>query len=74
MPPMPVEDRAADTWEPLVAVADLAAGSWPDRARAAAELLTAEHDDTGEVMTSTALLADCRTAFSDARRCRPKSC
>lgn len=66
MPPMPVEDRAADTWEPLVAVADLAAGSWPDRARAAAELLTAEHDDTGEVRTSTALLADCRTAFNDA--------
>lgn len=66
MPPMPVEDRAADTWEPLVAVADLAAGGWPARARAAAELLTAEHDDTGEVATSTALLADCRAAFGDA--------
>ena len=51
MPPMPVEDRAADTWEPLVAVADLAAGGWPTRARTAAELLTAEHDDTGEVAT-----------------------
>ena len=24
---MPLEDRAADTWEPLIAVADLAAGS-----------------------------------------------
>lgn len=66
MPPMPVEDRAADTWEPLVAVADLAAGSWPVRARTAAELLTAEHDDTGTVATSTALLADCRGAFGDA--------
>ena len=28
-PPMPVEDRAADTWEPLVAVADLAGEEWP---------------------------------------------
>jgi uncharacterized protein DUF3631 len=67
MPWMPVEDRAADTWEPLVAVADLAAGSWPVRARTAAELLTAEHDDDGgPVPTSAALLADCRGAFGDA--------
>ena len=66
IPAMPVEDRAADTWEPLVAVADLAAGTWPARARSAAELLTAEHDDTGPLATSTALLADCRTAFGDA--------
>lgn len=66
MPPMPVEDRAADTWEPLVAVADLAAGHWPARARTAAELLTAEHDgDGGAVPTATALLADCRGAFGD---------
>ena len=32
-PAMPVEDRAADTWEPLVAVADLAGGGWPELAR-----------------------------------------
>lgn len=32
-PPMPVEDRAADTWQPLIAVADLAGGSWPEAAR-----------------------------------------
>src|SRR5699024_3552875 len=52
---------------PLVAVADLAAGSWQVRARTAAELLTAEHDDDGgPVPTSAALLADCRGAFGDA--------
>ena len=28
-PSMPLEDRAADTWEPLIAVADLAGGGWP---------------------------------------------
>src|SRR5688572_20286012 len=31
-PAMPVEDRAADTWEPLFAVAALAGGAWPQRA------------------------------------------
>jgi hypothetical protein len=34
-PDLPVEDRAADTWEPLVAVADLASGGWPQWAREA---------------------------------------
>jgi hypothetical protein len=37
-PAMPegVTDRAAECWEPLLAVADAAGGEWPDRARAAA--------------------------------------
>ena len=37
-PEMPngITDRAADVWEPLIAVADLARGHWPERARAAA--------------------------------------
>jgi hypothetical protein len=34
VPAMPVQDRAADTWEPLVIVADLAGGQWPALARA----------------------------------------
>ncbi|GAA1258644.1 hypothetical protein GCM10009677_06780 [Sphaerisporangium rubeum] len=62
-PEMPVEDRAADTWEPLVAVADHAAGDWPERARAAALTLTAEADDSGQPSPRVRLLADCRTAF-----------
>lgn len=42
-PVLPVEDRAADTWEPLVIIADLAAGSWPRRARTAcARMVAAE--------------------------------
>ncbi|MGC5013151.1 DUF3631 domain-containing protein [Streptosporangium sp. DT93] len=63
-PAMPVEDRAADTWEPLVAVADHAGGHWPQRARAAVLALTAEADDNGETSTRVRLLADCRTAFA----------
>ena len=46
---MPVEDRAADTWEPLVAVADLAGGDWPELARHAAIVLTADHDQAANV-------------------------
>lgn len=41
-PDLPVTDRAADLWEPLVAVADLAEGPWPAAARAAAVALTAD--------------------------------
>jgi hypothetical protein len=64
-PVMPLEDRAADTWEPLVAVADLAGGDWPARARHAAVVLTAEADDTDSASERVRLLADCRAAFGD---------
>jgi hypothetical protein len=62
-PVMPLEDRAADTWEPLIAVADLAGGDWPDRARRAAELLTAERDGNSVSSDRIRLLTDCRAAF-----------
>ncbi|GAA1005493.1 hypothetical protein Aple_051160 [Acrocarpospora pleiomorpha] len=62
-PGMPLEDRAADTWEPLITVADHAGGHWPDRARIAALALTAEADDNGHTSARLRLLADCRTAF-----------
>lgn len=62
-PPMPVEDRTADTWEPLVIVADHAGAHWPDRARAAILTLTAEASDQSQTSTRLQLLIDCRTAF-----------
>jgi hypothetical protein len=34
--PEGMNDRAADIWEPLLAVADLAGGDWPERARQSA--------------------------------------
>ena len=34
--PKGIEDRDADVWEPLLAVAELAGGHWPERARVAA--------------------------------------
>jgi hypothetical protein len=65
-PAMPVEDRAADTWEPLVVVADLAGAHWPDQARAAAVSL-AGGDDPGEASLRLRLLTDCRAAFGDGQ-------
>ncbi len=65
-PPMPLEDRAADTWEPLIAIADLAGDGWPDRARAAAVALTADRDQGAEISDRIRLLADCRAAFGAA--------
>ena len=62
-PVMPLEDRAADTWEPLIAVADLAGGDWPERARHAAEVLNAERDGNTVSSDRIRLLSDCRTAF-----------
>src|SRR5437660_2603500 len=39
--PENLNDRAADIWEPLFALADIAGGDWPAKARRAAEGLTA---------------------------------
>jgi len=61
-PEMPegVTDRPADVWEPLIAVADAAGGTWPQRARAAcAELVSAARvDDRGSL--GIRLLTDLR--------------
>ena len=61
---MPLEDRVADTWEPLVAVADLAGGRWPGLARDAAVVLTADQDSEARTSDGIRLLADIRAAFA----------
>lgn len=71
IPEMPdgVTDRPADVWEPLLAVADAAGGSWPQRARAACmELVTAaKKDDKASI--GIRLLTDLRDAvFCGAHR------
>jgi hypothetical protein len=73
-PEMPLEDRAVDTWEPLVAVADLAAGDWPARARAAAATLAADaaEQDTDSSL-GLRLLADLRVLFADQERLETKA-
>jgi hypothetical protein len=66
-PEMPLEDRAADTWEPLIAVADLARGDWPARARSAAATMTAaEAQQEEDTSASVRLLGDLREVFGEA--------
>jgi Protein of unknown function (DUF3631)/Bifunctional DNA primase/polymerase, N-terminal len=63
-PTMPegVEDRQADAWEPLLAVAELAGGQWPRRARGAAVALVAVNRER-PVSLHLRLLEDMRTVF-----------
>lgn len=65
-PTMPVEDRAADTWEPLIAIADIAAGHWPATARAACKALVDAADTADEDRSlAVKLLVDIRNVFTD---------
>jgi hypothetical protein len=64
-PLMPVEDRVADTWEPLIAVADHAGSDWPDRARAAVLALVDEATENSAESDRIRLLVDCHAAFGE---------
>ena len=67
-PEMPVEDRAADTWEPLVAVAEVAGRDWPRLARAACKALVAGADEADEESSlPTQLLSDVKRIFAEAK-------
>lgn len=65
--PPELDDRAADSWEPLLAIADLAGGEWPARAREAAVKLSGG-EDRDEVATGSLLLGAIRKAFGDEDR------
>src|SRR5262245_15751315 len=52
--PNPLNDRAADCWRPLLAIADLAGGGWPEIARQAVLSLAKRTADDGS--TSVQLL------------------
>jgi hypothetical protein len=61
--PEQLDDRAQDCWEPLLALAELAGGDWPKRARAAAVEL-AGGDRLADPSEGTLLLAHCGEAFA----------
>lgn len=66
-PAMPhgVADRAAEIWEPLIAIADAAGGHWPNTARVACSYFV--HDKTGVTPSfGVQLLSDLRTLFTTA--------
>jgi hypothetical protein len=52
-------DRMQDCWEPLLAIADAAAGTWPQRARDAAVALSGQLSAEQDTQTIR-LLSDCR--------------
>lgn len=60
--PAPLNDRAAEAWECLFAIADLAGGDWPRRARHAALALSGDDDD--QASHGTLLLGAVRAAFN----------
>jgi hypothetical protein len=61
--PPGVEDRNADVWEALLAVAEAAGHRWPERARKAAVILVTEAKSTPSL--GIRLLTDIRTVFGD---------
>jgi Protein of unknown function (DUF3631) len=61
--PEELDDRAWDYWEPLLAIADLAGGDWPGRARRAAVELSSGEGREDDSM-SMRLLADLREVFT----------
>lgn len=82
-PEFALEDRAADRWSPMIAVADIAEswadegipGSWPARARAAAIAMSSDHDADEDESDQMTLIADIREALKVQKgdRITPKS-
>lgn len=68
-PKMPdaLNDRAADNWRPLLAIADLAGGNWPKLAQEAALALSGNVDE-GENSALIQLLADLEELFKNVER------
>lgn len=64
-PDVPVEDRAADVWEPLLAIAELAGGDWPERARHACRAF-ADADVAEDATAAERLLADLEDVWDDS--------
>ena len=60
--PQGIEDRDADCWEPLLAIADAAGGTWPMRARAAAVALVARSAERTQT-SGVQLLSDLYDVF-----------
>ena len=63
--PAVLNDRAQDNWEPLLAIAETAGGTWPTLARHAALTLSGRDEDGGTV--GNELLADIRETFEMKR-------
>lgn len=65
--PEGIEDRDADIWEPIIAVADAAGGHWPTTSRNAATVMVATSKKKPTTL-GIRLLADIRTVLGDRDR------
>jgi len=62
--PEDLNDRAADCWEPLLTIADIAGGDWPERGRKAAlELMTGSPGEDESI--GVRLLRDIQSVFKN---------
>jgi hypothetical protein len=59
--PKDLEDRPGDNWTPLIAVADIVGGEWPQKARKAALHLSASNEE--DEIPSVQLLKDMKDLF-----------
>jgi putative DNA primase/helicase len=63
--PNELNDRARDAWEPLITIADIAGGEWPERARKAATTLAGINEiEAAEGDVRQTLLSDIRAIFA----------
>jgi uncharacterized protein DUF3631 len=69
--PAEIQDRDADVWEPIIAIADMVGGNWPKLARVAAVALVAESKEA-EPSLGVRLLSDLRTVFGNADKMSTK--
>lgn len=60
--PQQLDDRSAEIWEPLVAIAEIAGGDWPTQAHKAAVVLCAERAEDDD-SCGVKLLRDIRAIF-----------
>lgn len=65
--PPGIEDRDADVWEPIIAVADAVGGDWPERARKAAVEMVNEAKSKPATL-GIRLLTDLKTVFGADHR------
>jgi Protein of unknown function (DUF3631) len=70
--PQGLDDRAADNWRPLFAIADAAGGDWPELARRAA-LKLSPIEDRQDRTPREMLLTDLRRLFSSSGKDRMAS-
>jgi Protein of unknown function (DUF3631) len=61
-----IQDRAAEIWEPILAVADAAGGEWPDRARAACTELALDVAAEPVQAPGQQLLSDLRAIWGES--------